>query len=101
MTYFDPSVKIFPCFRSGIFLPRVNEERNLHDLEYPDIPSIPEENEDDFLSTPSCSPINFSEFSPESAIMDEKRDSNNSDLISVMPWRGILKKTNSRVNLNE
>jgi len=88
-------------FWSNILMPRVNEERNLHDLEYPDIPSIPEENEEDFLSTPSRSPLIFSEFSPESAIMDEKRDSNASDLISVMPWRGILKKTNSRVNLNE
>jgi len=81
-----------------MFMPRVNEERNPHDLEYPDIPSIPEENEEDYLSTPSRSPLIFQEFSPESAIMDEKRDS---DLISVMPWRGILKKTSSRVNLKE
>ena len=33
--------------------PRVSEERCAHDLEYPDIPSIPEEQEEDVLSTPS------------------------------------------------
>ena len=33
--------------------PRVSEERSAHDLEYPDIPSIPEEQEEDVLSTPS------------------------------------------------
>jgi len=67
-------------------LTRVNEEANPHDIEYPDIPSIPEENEEeDFHSPVSTSPVNFPEFSPDTEL--------------VKPWKGILKKSNS-VNVN-
>jgi len=67
-------------------LPRVPEDTNPHDLEYPDIPSIPEENEDDSCSSSSSSresPINFQEFSPDI------------EFRPVKPWKGILKKTAS------
>ena len=71
------------CFRSGLTLPKVIEDPNPHDLEYPDIPSIPEENEEDSDSSGRESPINFEEFSPEI------------DYPAVKPWKGILKKTAS------
>ena len=58
------------------------EDANPHDLEYPDIPSIPEENEEDSTSSRG-SPINFQEFSPDI------------DYPPVKPWKGILKKTTS------
>lgn len=63
-------------------LPRLVEDANPHDLEYPDIPSIPEENEEDSASSRG-SPINFQEFSPDI------------DYPPVKPWKGILKKTTS------
>ena len=63
-------------------LPRLVEDANPHDLEYPDIPSIPEENEEDSTSSRG-SPINFQEFSPDI------------DYPPVKPWKGILKKTTS------
>jgi len=68
-------------------LTRVNEEVNPHDIEYPDIPSIPEEQEEeqDQPSPVSNSPVNFPEFSPETEL--------------VKPWKGILKKSSS-VNVN-
>jgi len=66
-------------------LTRVNEEANPHDIEYPDIPSIPEENEEESTSPLSTSPVNFPEFSPDTEL--------------VKPWKGILKKSNS-VNVN-
>ena len=64
-------------------LPKVVEDPNPHDLEYPDIPSIPEENEEDSSSSSRESPINFEEFSPDI------------DYPAVRPWKGILKKTAS------
>ena len=65
----------------------MNEEVNPHDIEYPDIPSIPEEQEEeqDQPSPLSNSPVNFPEFSPETEL--------------VKPWKGILKKSSS-VNVN-
>ena len=63
----------------------MNEEANPHDIEYPDIPSIPEENEEESASPVSTSPVNFPEFSPDTEL--------------VKPWKGILKKSNS-VNVN-
>lgn len=61
------------------------EDTNQHDLEYPDIPSIPEENEDDS----SCdSPINFPEFSPETENHTQQLPK---------PYKGILKKTQSAI----
>ena len=62
----------------------VNEEANPHDIEYPDIPSIPEESEEERASL-SSSPVNFPEFSPDTEL--------------VKPFKGILKKSNS-VNVN-
>ena len=77
----------------GPTLPKVLEDSNQHDLEYPDIPSIPEENEEDSSSSSSPpsssgSPINFPEFSPD---IDYHPPTN------VKPWngKGILKKTAS------
>ncbi len=69
-------------FRLTTTLPRLVEDANPHDLEYPDIPSIPEENEEDSNSSRG-SPINFQEFSPDI------------DYPPVKPWKGILKKTTS------
>ena len=63
---------------------RVNEEANPHDIEYPDIPSIPEESDEERASL-STSPVNFPEFSPDTEL--------------VKPFKGILKKSNS-VNVN-
>ena len=65
-------------------LARVNEEANPHDIEYPDIPSIPEESEEERAAL-STSPVNFPEFSPDTEL--------------VKPFKGILKKSNS-VNVN-
>ena len=65
-------------------LARVNEEANPHDIEYPDIPSIPEESDEEQASL-STSPVNFPEFSPDTEL--------------VKPFKGILKKSNS-VNVN-
>jgi len=71
-------------------LPRVSEERNQHDMEYPDIPSIPEEQEEDMMSTPSRSPVIFSEFDPDTVpgIQCGERQRG-----SLNPWRGGLRKT--------
>ena len=112
----------FPFFslsRSPAFIqPRTQDSRtsssSQHELT--DIHTIPEESEDDLMS-PSDSPIIFSEFqmdnyhhlaaSPDTSseyLLQEKRDGSSSSeavSISVMPWRGLLKKANSKVNLNE
>ncbi len=79
----------------------VVEDRNTHDLEHPNIPTIPEENEEDLESvvgSHSNSPLFFQEFNPETPFLEEKKDS---ALISVLPWRGVLRKTNSKVNITE
>jgi len=69
-------------------LPKVLEDTNQHDLEYPDIPSIPEENENEDDSSSCASPINFPEFSPEAE---------NQTQPLAKPYRGILKKTQSAI----
>jgi len=33
--------------------------------------------------------------------LGEKRDGSDGQLIPVMPWRGLLRKANSKVNLNQ
>jgi len=76
-------------FRCQPVLPRVSEELNQHDLEYPDIPSIPEEEEE--VEQPA-SPLHFQEFSPGDI---ERSDAAQPDIVTALPWRGILKKTNS------
>ena len=55
-------------------LPKVVEDPNPHDLEYPDIPSIPEENEEDSSSSSRESPINFEEFSPKKIYCPLKKE---------------------------
>jgi len=85
----------------------VSEERSAHDLEYPDIPSIPEEQEEDVLSTPSRSPVIFSEFDPDSGgggggglHSRERRDgTSGEDRVAAMPWQGILRKAH-RAGMN-
>ena len=47
----------------------MSEERSAHDLEYPDIPSIPEEQEEDVLSTPSRWEIKKKHIDRQSAVM--------------------------------
>lgn len=80
----------------------MSEERSAHDLEYPDIPSIPEEQEEDVLSTPSRSPVIFSEFDPDSGgglHGRERRDGVGEDHLAALPWQGILRKAN-RAGMN-
>lgn len=45
----------------------MSEERSQHDIEYPDIPSIPEEAEEDMLASPRGSPVVFPEFDPDTS----------------------------------
>lgn len=59
--------------------------------EYPDIPSIPEEEEEEEVEQPA-SPLHFQEFSPGDM---ERSDAAQPDFVTALPWRGILKKTNS------
>lgn len=90
--HFTKDLFFYRFTSTGPTLPKVLEDSNQHDLEYPDIPSIPEENEEDSSSSSppssSGSPINFPEFSPD---IDYHPPSN------VKPWngKGILKKTAS------
>jgi len=101
---------------------RVNEDNILrasqgtqdrHDMEYPDIPSIPEEaeEEDSEEEEELTFQVDFPEFSPGgvmvrdpafSPMLEEKSDSTSqiNDPLDI-PWRGILKKSNSRMNLNQ
>jgi len=82
-------------------LPRVSEERNQHDMEYPDIPSIPEEQEEDICSTPSRSPVIFREFDPDTPPglhSGERKDGDTDSGVHVLPWRGVLKKTGGTVS---
>jgi len=78
-------------------LPRVSEERNQHDMEYPDIPSIPEEQEEDMMSTPSRSPVIFSEFDPDTSQCGGGRGGEREHTtVTLLPWRGGLRKTGER-----
>ena len=54
-----------------------------------------EENEDDISRANSPG---FYDMAADSELMSEKRDG---ELIPVMPWRGLLRKANSKVNINE
>lgn len=84
-----------------------------HDMEYPDIPSIPEEveEEDSEEDEELTFQVEFPEFSPGgvmirdpafSPMLEEKSDSTGQIMSpSDIPWRGILKKSNSRVNHNQ
>ena len=51
----------------------MSEERSAHDLEYPDIPSIPEEQEEDVLSTPSRWETKKKHIDRQSAVMSSDR----------------------------
>ena len=51
----------------------MSEERSAHDLEYPDIPSIPEEQEEDVLSTPSRWETKKRHIDRQSAVMSSDR----------------------------
>ena len=96
---------------------------NTYVQEYPDIPSIPEEFEEDDCSTPSRyqrtthglqvylqislnvfsslfisrSPVIFSEFDPDTlggVHGSERREgSGGPDQLTILPWQGILRKT--------
>jgi len=67
-------------------------------MDYPGIPSIPEEQEEEVLSTPSRSPVIFPEFDPGTQSPGlhsrERRDSSTTDPeVPDLPWKGILRKT--------
>lgn len=70
-------------------------------MEYPDIPSIPEEQEEDVLSTPSRSPVIFPEFDPGTHSPGlhtrERRDGTIDPEVPDLPWKGILRKTRGAV----
>jgi len=59
--------------------------------------AIIEEDEDD-LTTRENSPVFVEMTAGDLDVLGEKRDT---ETIPVMPWRGLLKKANSKVNLNE
>jgi len=76
-----------------------------HDLEYPEIPSIPEESEE-----AEDQVVDFPEFSPEgdlgrnftfSPILEEKSDASVLSDSSDFPWQGLLKKSSSKLSLNQ
>lgn len=77
-----------------------------HDLEHPGIPSIPEEEEEEEELNFQ---LDFPEFSPGgdthtnhgfSPILEEKSDASDPVGSSDILWKGILRKSQSTVNLN-
>ena len=84
------------CFRSYSTAPRIKEIHVEDEENGPAFPAIMEENEDDFSRASSPAFVEIAAFSTGGG--GEKRDS---ELIPVMPWRGLLKKSTSKVNLND
>jgi len=81
----------------------VSEERSQHDIEYPDIPSIPEEAEEDMLASPRGSPVVFPEFDPDTSGRGhgeppapggrhgaERREGGGE--VEHLPWQGVARK---------
>jgi len=77
----------------------VGEERSQHDIEYPDIPSIPEEAEEDTLPSPRGSPVVFPEFDPDTSVGRpapggrhgaERREGGGE--VELLAWQGVARK---------
>jgi len=78
-------------------------------MEYPDIPSIPEEQEEEDIESPTRSPVIFCEFDPGNDAQGlhsrERRDGSPDQtglqglggLGQPLPWQGLLRKTRSAV----
>ncbi len=95
--------------------PSQKSSSSSHNDNNADIHTIPEESEEEDLMSPSQSPLLFGDSSedqhyhhlaasPDNSdyLLQEKRDGSGEPVsVSVMPWRGLLKKANSKVNLNE
>jgi hypothetical protein len=80
------------CFRNYYIPPKPKEPFE----DTAGFTAILEESEDDISR--SGSPA-FYDLAGDGDNMVEKRDGG--DLIPVMPWRGLLRKANSKVNINE
>ena len=80
------------CFRNYYTAPKIKDPQD----NSAGFSAILEESEDDMSR--STSPA-FFEMAGERDNVSEKRDGG--DVIPVMPWRGLLRKANSKVNLNE
>jgi hypothetical protein len=94
--------------------PSQKSSSSSHNDNNADIHTIPEESEEEDLMSPSQSPLLYGDSSedhyhhlaasPDNSdyLLQEKRDGSGEPIsVSVMPWRGLLKKANSKVNLNE